>query len=784
MQDYNSAFVYIAALTQGDPASTVVDFRCIHETNKGTAAIPRRGTLPELWNELCNWNNAGYGVHACLNQMDGHGREITNVQYCRVLAVDLDNLSARQNYDRAVLFNPPPSFAVMSSPEKFHVYWQTTYHTNRDGFTLLQRKLRTLFDGDKNVIQAAQTLRLPGTYHLKNPAAPHLITVWQLPGYGRPIDPSFMEIALAGVNVIDGAGGRHDLGEPSLQAPGYDWCIKALDECDPNSLDRGDWISFTSAFKQAAWNYAPEPQLLAIWLKWCERYNSGKGNDPAENLKNWNSIRNTEVGWPSIERRNGNLHALRLFGEKAREYQATHQPQTTTPPMPQQPGQATTPPMPEHLAIPSSEFLTDTEQKEYFKGCIFIERSGEILTPFGRFMNATKFNGTYGGRNFVISSGGKTTTEAWQAATRSTLWTIPKADHTRFLPDRPQGEFVKDALGRVGVNTFRPVIVDASEGDITPFLRNMEMILPSEYDRKILFDYMAHVVKYPGFKIPWAPFIQSVQGTGKGLIKQIMRHAVGGPYTYYPTAKELVDSGSKFNAWMRARLFILVDEIRVDERRDMIDVLKPMISEKEIEIQGKGVDQEMEDNTANWCFFSNFKDAIPVDKNDRRFSINYSAIQSIDDLTARGMNDAYFTNLYRWADNGGAAYVTHWLLNYQIERGTIPMRAPVTTSTGEAVKKSRGPVETTILDAITDGLQGFRGGWISSIAVNNRLRGTTVRQVSGKTLATILEGLGYHFIGRAPRAYLFESKEHRSDLYHADRSALVEHFGSWQGYDV
>lgn len=784
MQDYTQAFAFVAALANSDPNTAVIDVRAIHDTNKALAAIPRRGTLPQVWEEMCNWNNAGYGIFININEMDGSGRyELANVAAIRCQAVDFDNLSATINYQRAVEFNPSPSFAVQSSPGKFHVYWRTTTHTNRDGFTLLQRKLRTLFDGDKSIIDPSRVLRLPGFYHLK--AAPHLVQCWALGGYGQLIDPSALEIALYGVNVVDGTGERHELGAPSLQAPGWDWCLAALKELDPNEMDRGDWVSFIAAWKQAAWNFQPENVLLDHFMQWCSRY---RANNPAENLKNWNSIRNTEAGWLAVERRSGNLQALRLFGNKQAEWQAQLEAQRN-PPKPQSlssavPDVPAGPPATPQIAMPTSEMLTDAEQEDYFDGCVFIERMGQILTPNGRFMNQTQFNGTYGGKQFIIDGRGKVTNEPWQAATRSTLWTIPKVDHIRFVPSRKTGEIITDALGRTGVNTYKPATIDAKPGDITPFMRHMQTLFPSEIDQRILFDYLAHNVKYPGHKIPWAPLIQSTEGAGKNVIKSTMKAAIGGVYTYEPKAKELIESGSKFNAWMRSKLFILVDEIKTDERRDMIEVLKPMISEIQIEVQGKGVDQDLEDNFSNWLFFSNYKDAIPISKNSRRFAIFYSTIQSHDDLIARGMDQRYFDTLYGWLHNDGASHVAHWLLNYPIERGAVPMRAPLTTSTYEAVRQSRGPVETLILDAVEDCLQGFRGGWISTVAVMNRIKAVSARPIAAKTLATILEGLGYYQIGRAVKPYLAESNDVRADLFHWDRNARAADFGRAQGYEV
>ncbi len=208
-----------------------------------------------------------------------------------------------------------------------------------------------------------------------------------------------------------------------------------------------------------------------------------------------------------------------------------------------------------------------------------------------------------------------------------------------------------------------------------------------------------------------------------------------------------------------------------------------MISEQQIEIQAKGIDQDIEDNFANWLFYSNYKDAIPTNSNSRRFSTFFSALQTNDDLRQRGMTEQYFSALYGWMRSGGDAFVTHWFQNYPIELGAIPMRAPLTSSTAEAIRQSRGPVEILILDAIADGLAGFRGGWVSSMAIQSRLKGTNVRSLSAKTLATILEALGYHSIGRAPRPYFAEHKDTRSDLFHQDRSVRVEEFGRSQGYE-
>lgn len=768
MHDFNQASAYIAALT-GD-ANSEVWFRCIHDTDKTVPAHKYFGTLAQHWNMLCDYNRQGWGIFANVNAFapDAKTHNLEDVWYIRAHVADLDNLSTAQaSYMQACAATPPPSFAVQSSPGKFHLYWSVQWYQGNARYDALQRRIRQLYNGDPAVIDPTRVLRVPGFYHMKVPATPHMVTCWALDGYGQLPPVEALEAATMHVNVIDGAaGGRHELGDPSLAAPSLEWLSFALSLINPNELSRGDWISTTAAFKQSGWTLTDEQTLFNIWSEWCNQYS---GNDAGENHKQWHSIRNTEVGWKSFARRAPTLQAYERFGFK------TAVPNSTTHAIAAPPE---TPP-PQSFG----EILSEQECAQYFSNCFYVERLGQMLTPKGRFMNTTQFNGSYGGKLFIITPDGKVTDEPWKAATRSTLWTVPKVDHIRFLPMEPPHTIVYDQLGRAGVNTYLPIILRRRQGDVSPFLRHIELLLPVESDRRILLDYLAHNVKYPGFKIPWAPLIQSTEGTGKTFIQDAIAAVLGKMYIHKPSAEELVNSGSTFNAWMRGKLMIIVNEIKIDERRELIEILKPMITDAEIEIQGKGENQEMEDNPANWFFFSNYKNAIPVKSNGRRYSVFYSVIQSKADLLARGMDDAYFNALFHWLRNGGSEIITDWLLNYPIECGAIPMRAPVTSSHDEAIKVSRGPVEIAILNAIEDGMPGFRGGYISLIATINRLRNLGGRLPSALTIEDIIMSMGYHSIGRAKRAYAQESMNEKTNLFAIIPELPVDGFGKSQGYE-
>ena len=773
---------YVQALT-GD-LKTPLDWRCIHDQRKDLPAHNFHGSLESVWATLESYNENGYGIFCNINALDGKGRELHNVAYIRAHVVDLDNtLTAQANFERAA--GAGASFAVQSSPGKYHVYWRVQPYTGNEFYTLQQRKLAQLYDGDRSIIDATRVMRVPGFLHRKG--EPKTVNAFALPAFDIIHTADGLASELAAINVIDHVSTRSPLGAPEMAAPALNWLKFALSLVDPNELDRSEWLSMSAAFKQAGWTLATPEELYDFWSAWCARYVK---NEAGENLKLWDSIRDTEVGWNSIERKTP-VKAYMTFGFKdAPAPRMDRMAQTPTPTA----GQAmplNPPPAVGALSIPTAparapeygEILSENECKEWFKDCYFVEQSGKIFNR-GRYMGATQFNGRYGGKQFIISSTGKLTDEAWKAATRSTCWTIPKVDHIRFLPDQPLYSIVEDELGRPGLNTYLPARIKSEAGDITPFLDWFNRILPNKADQKILFDYMAHCVKYPGYKIPWAPLLQSTEGIGKTIFREVMQHSLGIMYVYSPKAPELVKSGSTFNAWMRAKLMIMVDEIKIDERRELIEILKPMVTDNRVEIQGKGVDQDMEDNPANWLFFSNYKDAIPINKNGRRFPIFYSALQSADDIQAAGMGEEYFKGLWAWLrEGGGLRYLAHWLLNYPIEKGALPVRAPNTSSTAEALSLSRSPMENIIVESVADGLTGFRGGYVSTLAVVARAKAAGLRNPANRTVQNCLENMGYIPIGRAPRPYMQEDINSRSELFGVSSNLGIDGYGRAQGYE-
>jgi len=777
LQNYEHAAAFIAALT-GD-VNTPMAWRAISDIKgDGREAKIWFAPLATVWNDLVSYNAARYGIFAIINATDGLGREAQNVTGLRANWVDLDKPSALDDLQRALAWSVAPHMVVRSSTGKAHVYWLENEWNDPAKFSELQRKLISTFNGDVTINDTPRIMRVPGFLHAKSvaggPLGPQvLVTVEAGPAWGKDRVPhELLASSLAGV-VVEAGGGTatNALGDPKLAAPTFEWAVKALEAIDPSGLEYDEWRDVTFAFKQAIWSHTNEFVAKTVWDAWNRKSVKFEAN---ESEKLWRSAKAPRMGWPGLLKRSG-MKAQMMFGPPV----AGGPVAPVGLPLPGEGPQA-----PVVVGDQLGDMLLPAEQAIYFKGCVLIEKDGRILTPGGRFMDVGRFNAKYGGKQFILTAdGSKSTDEPWKAATRGQGFSVPKVDHVRFLPIEASGAIIEDELGRKGINTYVPPVIKMKDGDPSPFVEHLRKILPTERDVLILLNYFACIVQRPGVKIPWAPVIQSVEGVGKNVIKFCMTHAIGRVYTYYPKATELAESGGKFNAWMRGRLFILCDEVRTDEKRNLIEALKDMISEETIQIQGKGVDQDIEDNFGNWCFFTNWQDAVPVDRKSRRWAIFFSKLQNEQDLLNVGMDSAYFSGLYNWVRGEGREIVAQYLHNYLIDPEFDPaihQRAPITSSTAEAIAVSRTAPELAIMEAIETNQPGFRAGWVSSAAVGMVLDAAKIK-ASHPTITRIIEGMGYKKIGRAGGRYLQEDMK-QPNLYNLDASKVVGGYAADQGY--
>ena len=390
------------------------------------------------------------------------------------------------------------------------------------------------------------------------------------------------------------------------------------------------------------------------------------------------------------------------------------------------------------------QFLAPDQQVQHFAGCVYVIDRHQVLTPRGAFLNPPQFKAVYGGYVFAMDADNSDTSRnAFEVLTESRAHRWEPADSTTFRPEDPAGTRYEESGQRL-VNSYVPVNTPSYSGDVSPMLGLLEKMIPDTQMRLVLISYMAAQVQHIGVKFQWAPCIQGVEGNGKTFLLTAMAMAIGRKYTHYPNAD---DMGNKFNDWITETVYCPVEEMHQAKNPEMAEALKGLITNSVLAVQGKGLKQTTGDNRANFIFCSNRKDALIKSASDRRVCPIFTAQQTTADLITSGMGGLYWPNLWRWLNTGGAAHFTHYLQTFAIPDELNPAtschRAPLTSSTAEALEVSMPRAQRIIAEAIAEHRVGFRNGWISSIQLAilfDRIRGPGV---SRKDRAAAIAALGY-----------------------------------------
>ena len=408
------------------------------------------------------------------------------------------------------------------------------------------------------------------------------------------------------------------------------------------------------------------------------------------------------------------------------------------------------------------QFLGITQQQQHFNGCVYIRDSHRIFIPDGALLKPDQFKATYGGYVFALDLiNDKTTRNAWEAFTESQAFHFNKAHEVCFRPECVPGALIHEE-GYVLVNTYVPITTRREAGDAGPFLDLMRRLLPDERDRQILLSYMAAMVQNPGAKFQWWPVIQGTEGNGKSAIIRVLNHCIGNRYSHLPNADAMAKTGNQFNGWVAGKLFMGIEEIYVQNRRDFLEAFKTTVTNDRLQIEGKGANQIMGDNRCNGIMCTNHQEGVPVTVDTRRYSIFYTAQQCKADKLRDGMTGSYFPDLYQWfrgegrfaawGRNYGYAVVNNFLHTYQVQAEFNPapsglcQEAPETSSTGAAIKASRGSIEQEIIEAIEEGRPGFAGGWVSSTAFDRLLeQHHLARSIAPNRRRAVLKSVGYDY---------------------------------------
>lgn len=384
------------------------------------------------------------------------------------------------------------------------------------------------------------------------------------------------------------------------------------------------------------------------------------------------------------------------------------------------------------------QWIPAQQLTEYFTGCIYIANEHAVLMPNGSRLKPEAFNAIKGGYIFGMDADGdKSTDKAFDALTRNRCVTLPKVINTHFAPDKPFGS-VDIMDGLESVNTYLPCPGARKVGDVKPFLNHIEKLLPVEADREILLNWMAYKVQHPGECMRWAPVLVGAPGNGKTTVADVMQYAIGYKYA---SVVQSSDVDNKFNAWAYEKCLAVINDFKVGDKRDVMEVLKPMITDKRIPVQKKGTDTVTSSNHLGFIITSNHRDAVIKTSDDRRYAVFFTAQNNESDILRDGMDDGYFVQFNDWLNGDGYAFVAEYLSQRHV--ASHPNRAPETSSMAEAICESMTPAQAAIMEAVEDGRPGFRNNIIVAAAAKWALECNGLKVTHPKVLGRVLRELSY-----------------------------------------
>ena len=330
------------------------------------------------------------------------------------------------------------------------------------------------------------------------------------------------------------------------------------------------------------------------------------------------------------------------------------------------------------------------------------------------------------------------------------FWGTPVVAHKAYMP----GAGVTFSLfGLEWVNLYRPESVpqvpaeyDQEDLDAIDVVKaHVELYLADERERQLLMSWVAHNVQQPGQKVRWSPYIHGVPGDGKSFFLELLAAAMGGQNVRALNGSTLE---SAFTDWAVGYAVVGIEEMKQHghNRYDIMNRVKPFITNTAVEIHPKGKASYTAPNVSNYIIFSNYLDGAPVDEGDRRYMFLSSRLTTPQAKTMT--EQGYFKRLFDAVHEHPGA-IRKWLLEFQLHAEFDPNgRAPDTEVKQTVIEMSKSDLELAAEDVIERGVPGVTRDVLSSAHLTRALVAAGQDAPSTTRVNTLLSRLGYRFAYR------------------------------------
>jgi hypothetical protein len=219
------------------------------------------------------------------------------------------------------------------------------------------------------------------------------------------------------------------------------------------------------------------------------------------------------------------------------------------------------------------------------------------------------------------------------------------------------------------LNLWQSFAVEPREGDWSK-LRQHILDVICNYEQALneyLLDWMADLVQNPAKQGEVAIVLRGPEGSGKGILARAVKYLFGQHGLAISNAKHLIGN---FNGHLRDAVFLFADEAFYAGDKQHVGVLKALITEPHLTIEGKYLNAVQMPNFLHVMMASNEEWVVPASLDSRRWLV--IDVQG-NKINAHG----YFGAIQKQLDDGGHAAMLHDLLNRDLSKSNL-RAVPVT----------------------------------------------------------------------------------------------------------
>jgi hypothetical protein len=247
------------------------------------------------------------------------------------------------------------------------------------------------------------------------------------------------------------------------------------------------------------------------------------------------------------------------------------------------------------------------------------------------------------------------------------------------------------------------------EGDIKPFVDHLEYLFPINKEREMFLDYCAYQVQNPGKKINYALLIQGPEGVGKSVMGEVMGLILGEPNVCHPTNEQLHE---RFSSYQKNTQLIIIEEMMSRGKLELMNKMKPMITQRKTEIREMYSEGREITNTYNIMAFTNYSDPIIIDGQDRRWFV----LKTNDEIKP----EEYYDDLWDWIRKKESLQaLTYFFMKRDLSSFNPHGRAPKTQAKQDLIGFCRTPLEEWVIGGIESCTFPFNFGIASIREIKN-----------------------------------------------------------------